>query len=147
MWDGLIILFYLVFQIRNSTLTFFLWFDSRQWTFSLKFNFMRFRGSWESICFSQKNWNDWKTAKLSLFENDVCFRDRTLISCKQTITHCEFMSNEAIIKVHDMSCEKGSANEAAYRFDWMTISCFRTSFSKQLVCIHTSRLKNSNRWD
>ena len=47
-----------------------------------------------------------KTTKLFLFENDVCFRDKTLINCKQIITHCEFMSNKTIIKTHNMSCEK-----------------------------------------
>ena len=58
-----------------------------------------------------------KTTKLLLFENDVCFRDKTLTSCKQTITRCEFMSNEAI-KAHDMSCEtESSANEATSFFD------------------------------
>ena len=86
-----------------------------------------------------------RTIKLFLFENDVCFRDKTLTSCKQIITRCEFMSNEAIIKVHDMSYEKTSTNETSYRFDWMTISCFRTSFSKRLTCTRTNRLKDSNR--
>ena len=58
-----------------------------------------------------------KTIKLLLFENDACFRDKTLTSCKQTIIYCEFMLNEAIIKAHDMSCERTSANEASYRLD------------------------------
>ena len=57
-----------------------------------------------------------KTTKLFLFENDVCFRDKTLISCKQTIIRCEFMSNEAI-KVHNMPCEKTSTNKTIYRFN------------------------------
>ena len=55
-----------------------------------------------------------KTIKLFLFENDVCFRDKTLINCKQTIIHCEFMSNEAI-KIYNMSCEaKNSTNEITF---------------------------------
>ena len=33
-----------------------------------------------------------------------------------------------------------------FRFDWMTILCFRTNFSKRLVYIRINRLKNSNRW-
>ena len=79
---------------------------------------MKFKDSWKNICFSQKNWNDWKTTKLFLFENDVCFRDKTLINYKQTIIHCEFMSNETIIKVHDMLYEtKNSTNEIAFFFD------------------------------
>ena len=118
MWNDLTIFFYLVFQIRNFISIFFLWFHSKQWIFSLKFNFMKFKNSWKSICFSQKTWNDWKATKLFLFENDACFRDKTLISCKQTIIHCEFMSNEAIIKVHNMPCEtKSSANETVFFFD------------------------------
>ena len=117
MWNDLTIFFYLVFQIRNSIPTLFLWFHSRQWTFSLKFNFMKFKDLWKSTCFSQKNWNDWKAIKLFLFENDACFRDKTLTSCKQTITHCEFMSNETI-KAHDMPCKtKSSTNEATFFFD------------------------------
>ena len=59
-----------------------------------------------------------KTIKLLLFENDACFRDRTLINCKQIIIFCEFMSNEAIIKVHDMLCEtENSTNETTFFFD------------------------------
>ena len=58
-----------------------------------------------------------RTIKLFLFENDVFFRDKTLINCKQTIIRCEFMLNEAIIKAHDMSCEKNSTNEAVYRLN------------------------------
>ena len=59
-----------------------------------------------------------KTIKLFLFENDVCFRDKTLINCKQIIIHYEFMSNETIIKIHDMSCEtKNSTNETTFFFD------------------------------
>ena len=58
-----------------------------------------------------------RTAKLLLFENDVCFRDRTLINCKQIITRCEFMSNEAI-KAYNMSCEtKSSTNKIIFLFD------------------------------
>ena len=58
-----------------------------------------------------------KTIKLFLFENDVCFRDKTLTNCKQIITRCKFMSNEAI-KVHNMSCEaKNLANETTFFFD------------------------------
>ena len=58
-----------------------------------------------------------KTIKLFLFENDACFRGKTLTNCKQIITHCEFMSNETIIKAHDMSYEKNSKNETIYRFN------------------------------
>ena len=59
-----------------------------------------------------------KMIKLFLFENNACFRDRTLTNCKQTITRCEFMSNEVIIKVHDMSCEtENLANETTSFFD------------------------------
>ena len=59
-----------------------------------------------------------KTIKLFLFENDVCFRDKTLINCKQIIIHYEFMSNETIIKIHDMLCEtKNSTNETIFFFD------------------------------
>ena len=59
-----------------------------------------------------------KTIKLFLFENDVCFRDKTLINCKQTIIYCEFMSNETIIKIHDMSYKtKNSTNETIFFFD------------------------------
>ena len=58
-----------------------------------------------------------KTIKLFLFENDACFRDKTLINCKQTIIRCEFMSNEAI-KTYNMSCKtKSSANETTFFFD------------------------------
>ena len=58
-----------------------------------------------------------KTIKLFLFENDVRFRDKTLINYKQTIIRCEFMSNEAI-KVHNMSYKtKSLTNEAAFFFD------------------------------
>ena len=31
-------------------------------------------------------------------------------------------------------------------FNWMTVSCFRTNFSKRLIYIRINRLKNSNRW-
>ena len=59
-----------------------------------------------------------KTIKLFLFENDVCFRDKTLINCKQTIIHYEFMSNKTIIKIHNMSYEtKNSTNETIFFFD------------------------------
>ena len=58
-----------------------------------------------------------KTIKLFLFENDACFRNKTLTSCKQTIIRCEFMSNETI-KTHDMSYEtKSSTNETIFLFD------------------------------
>ena len=58
-----------------------------------------------------------KTIKLLLFENDACFRDKTLTNYKQIITRCESMSNEAI-KAHDMSCEtESSTNKAAFFFD------------------------------
>ena len=108
----------LLFSFSNSKFyTYFLFMlNSRQLT-SLKFNFMSFRNSWKNTCFSQKNWNDWEAIKLFLFENDACFRDRTLTSYKQTIIHCESMSNEAI-KTHDMLCETESpANETASLFD------------------------------
>ena len=44
--------------------------------------------------------------------------------------------------------QKIQQNETAFffRFDWMTISCFRTSFSKRLIYIRINRLKSSNRW-
>ena len=59
-----------------------------------------------------------KTIKLFLFENDVCFRGKTLTNCKQIIIRCEFMSNEATIKTYNMSCEaKSSTNKAAFFFD------------------------------
>ena len=59
-----------------------------------------------------------KTIKLFLFENDACFRNKTLINCKQIIIRCEFMSNETIIKIHNMSCEtKSSTNETTFFFD------------------------------
>ena len=57
-----------------------------------------------------------RTIKLFLFENDVCFRDKTLTSCKQTIIRCEFMLNEAI-KAHNMSCEtENSAKRNSFFF-------------------------------
>ena len=108
----------LLFSFSNSKFYIYFLFmlNSKQLT-SLKFNFMSFRSSWKNICFSQKNWNDWKAIKLFLFENDVCFRDKTLINCKQIIIYCEFMSNETI-KVYNMSCEaKSSANETISFFD------------------------------
>ena len=37
-------------------------------------------------------------------------------------------------------------NSFFFRFNWMTISCFRTSFSKRLVYTRINRLKSSNRW-
>ena len=59
-----------------------------------------------------------KTIKLFLFENDVCFRDKTLINCKQIITFCKFMSNKAIIKTHNILCEtRNSTNEIIFFFD------------------------------
>ena len=58
-----------------------------------------------------------RTTKLFLFENDACFRDKTLINCKQIIIRCEFISNEAI-KAYNMSCKtRSSTNEAAFLFD------------------------------
>ena len=55
-----------------------------------------------------------KTIKLFLFENDVCFCDKTLINCKQTIIRCEFMLNETI-KAYDMSHKtKSSINETIF---------------------------------
>ena len=58
-----------------------------------------------------------KTIKLFLFENDACFRDKTLINYKQIIIFCEFMSNRTIIKVHNMSYEtKNLTNETTFFF-------------------------------
>ena len=109
-----------IFLFSLSNLKFYIYFlfmlNSKQ-LISLKFNFMNFKNSWKNICFSQKNWNDWKTIKLFLFENDVYFRDKTLISCKQTIIHYKFMSNE-VIKAHNMLCKtKSSTNETTFLFD------------------------------
>ena len=89
-----------------------------------------------------------KTIKLFLFENDACFRDKTLTNCKQIITHCEFMlkwSNQSSWYVV-WSKKFSKSNCFSFRLNWMTVSCFRTSFSKRLVYIRINRLENSNRW-
>ena len=56
-----------------------------------------------------------KTIKLLLFENDIYFRDKTLINCKQIIIRCEFMSNKTIIKIYNILYETtSSTNETIF---------------------------------
>ena len=104
---------------------------------------MKLKRSWKNICFSQKNWNDWKTIKLFLFENDACFRDKTLINCKQIIIHCEFMSNKTIIKIYNMSCETKSSTKKTIFFSiWLNDSfMFSYEFFKTINLYSYKSLK------
>ena len=103
-------------SIRNFIFTFFLWLNIQAVDFFIEIQQHEIHK--KAFVFRKKIKMIERTTKLFLFENDVCFRNKTLINCKQTIIHCEFMLNETIIKIHDMSCEtKSSTNETTFFFD------------------------------
>ena len=117
MWNDLIISFYLIFQTRNFIfITFFLW------LFKIVNFIQQHKIHKKTFAFHKKIEMIEKTIKLFLFENDACFRDKTLINCKQTIIHWKFMSNKAI-KVHNMLYEtKSLTNETVFFSIWLNDS-------------------------